>query len=129
MNETNPFVISQFTNPSGEIVFRVEGHLDGRRVRRNFHSRAEADAAFLHLKGAALSLLEYLECGLANYRGAQQQKALARLCPNICGSNAPSIGRTCAAAIRSRTRTISSGRFMRGVKNWAVPSCSSINLL
>jgi integrase len=44
MNEANPFVISQFTNPSGEIVFRVDGRLDGKRVRRNFHTRTEADA-------------------------------------------------------------------------------------
>ncbi len=29
MNEANPFVISQFTNPSGEVVFRVDGRLDG----------------------------------------------------------------------------------------------------
>jgi hypothetical protein len=29
------FVISEFTNPSGEIVFRVSGWPDGKRVRRN----------------------------------------------------------------------------------------------
>src|SRR5271168_4399461 len=42
MNHTKPFVVSEFTNPSGEIVFRVSGWLDGRRVRKNFPSRAEA---------------------------------------------------------------------------------------
>lgn len=38
------FVISEFTNPSGEIVFRVAGRLDGKRIRKNFPTRAEAKA-------------------------------------------------------------------------------------
>jgi hypothetical protein len=45
MNQDTSFVVSEFTNPSGEIVFRVAGWLDGKRVRRNFPSRAEANAA------------------------------------------------------------------------------------
>ena len=44
MNQTASFVITPFTNPSGEIVFRVTGWLDGQRVRKNFHTRAEAEA-------------------------------------------------------------------------------------
>jgi|SRR5208283_988831 len=44
MNPNSSFVISHFTNPSGEIVFRVSGWLDGKRVRKNFPTRAEADA-------------------------------------------------------------------------------------
>jgi integrase len=44
MKQTNPFVISEFTNPSGEIVFRVSGWLAGKRVRKNCPSRAEAKA-------------------------------------------------------------------------------------
>jgi integrase len=44
MNEATPFVISEFKNPSGEIVFRVSGQLDGKRVRKNFPTRAEAVA-------------------------------------------------------------------------------------
>ena len=44
MNHSTSFVISEFTNPSGEIVFRVAGWLDGTRVRKNFATRAEADA-------------------------------------------------------------------------------------
>jgi integrase len=44
MKEAIPFVVSQFTNPSGEIVFRVYGWLDGKRVRKNFATRAEANA-------------------------------------------------------------------------------------
>ena len=44
MAQANSFVVSQFTNPSKEIVFRVSGWLDGRRVRKNFQTRAEAEA-------------------------------------------------------------------------------------
>jgi integrase len=44
MNQVAPFVITTFTNPSGEIVFRVSGSLDGKRVRKNFPTRAEAEA-------------------------------------------------------------------------------------
>jgi integrase len=44
MNRNNSFVISQFTNPSGEVVFRVSGWLDGKRIRKNFPTRAEAEA-------------------------------------------------------------------------------------
>jgi len=44
MKQKNSFVISEFTNPSGEIVFRVSGWLDGKRIRKNVESRAEAKA-------------------------------------------------------------------------------------
>jgi len=42
MAQVSQFVISEFTNPSGEIVFRVTGWLDGRRIRKNFPTRADA---------------------------------------------------------------------------------------
>lgn len=44
MNQAAQFHITTFTNPSGEIVFRVAGWLDGKRVRKNFKTRAEAEA-------------------------------------------------------------------------------------
>ena len=44
MAQVSQFVISEFTNPSGEIVFRVTGWLDGKRIRKNFRTRAEASA-------------------------------------------------------------------------------------
>ncbi|HXA13698.1 MAG TPA: site-specific integrase [Opitutaceae bacterium] len=44
MKTKSSFVISQFTNPSGEVVCRVTGWLDGKRVRKNFATRAEAEA-------------------------------------------------------------------------------------
>jgi len=48
------FVISEFTNPSGEIVFRVSGWLDGKRVRKNFPTREEAKAEVNVLEVQAL---------------------------------------------------------------------------
>jgi hypothetical protein len=42
--EKSAFAISEFTNPSGEIVYRVSGWLDGKRIRKNFPTRAEARA-------------------------------------------------------------------------------------
>ncbi|SUS06589.1 conserved hypothetical protein [uncultured Defluviicoccus sp.] len=44
MNQPTAFVISEFTNPSGEIVFRVSGWLGNKRVRKNLPTRAEAEA-------------------------------------------------------------------------------------
>jgi hypothetical protein len=44
MNQAAPFVVSQFANPSGEVVFRVSGWLAGRRIRKNCATQAEAKA-------------------------------------------------------------------------------------
>jgi aminoglycoside phosphotransferase len=44
MKHVTPFVISEFTNPSGEIVYRVYARIDGQRFRKNFATRAEAEA-------------------------------------------------------------------------------------
>src|SRR5581483_10499348 len=53
-NTAVKFEISEFTNPSGEIVFRVAGWLNGKRVRKNLASRAEAQAERQALEIAAL---------------------------------------------------------------------------
>lgn len=50
MKHPSAFVISEFTNPSGEIVFRVAGWLDGKRIRKNFPTRAEAKAEVASLE-------------------------------------------------------------------------------
>ena len=44
MKSPASFVISEFTNPSGEVVFRVSGQLDGKRIRKNYTTRTEAQA-------------------------------------------------------------------------------------
>ncbi len=54
MKHVTPFVISAFTNPSGDVVFRVSGWLDGQRVRKNFSTRAEAEAERQALKLAQI---------------------------------------------------------------------------
>ncbi len=53
-NTSVKFVVSEYTNPSGEIVFRVSGWLDGKRVRKNLATRAEAQAERQALELAAL---------------------------------------------------------------------------
>jgi integrase len=54
MKPTPSFALSEFTNPSGEIVFRVSGWLDGKRLRKNFPTRAEAKAELQALEIEAL---------------------------------------------------------------------------
>src|SRR5476651_482772 len=44
MNQPTPFVVSEFTNPSGDVVFRISGWLAGKRIRKDFVTRAEAEA-------------------------------------------------------------------------------------
>ncbi len=44
MKKTSPFVISEFTNPSGEIVYRLYARINGQRIRKNFSTLAEAQA-------------------------------------------------------------------------------------
>jgi integrase len=44
MKQATPFVISEFTNPSGKIVFQLYARLDGQRFRKNFPTHAEAEA-------------------------------------------------------------------------------------
>jgi hypothetical protein len=40
--KASAFGVTEFTNSSGEIVFRVSGWLGEKRVRKNFPTRAEA---------------------------------------------------------------------------------------
>ena len=44
MKQKKKFVVQEFPNPSGEIVYRVYGRLNGERVRKNFETREEAAA-------------------------------------------------------------------------------------
>ena len=51
------FVIRRFKNRNGVHSFRVTGHLNGVRIRRNFKSQEEAatEKAHLELKGLQLA--------------------------------------------------------------------------
>ena len=44
MDHNTSFFISEFTNPSGAIVFQLYARLDGKRFRKNFPTRTEAEA-------------------------------------------------------------------------------------
>ncbi|PAW72107.1 MAG: hypothetical protein B9S26_09410 [Opitutia bacterium Tous-C4FEB] len=48
MNYGAEYIISEFTNPSGEVIFHASGWLDGKRIRKNFasHTEAATKAAF-----------------------------------------------------------------------------------
>ena len=43
MKHREKFAVKEFKNPSGEIVYRVDGWFNGERVRKNFATRKEAD--------------------------------------------------------------------------------------
>ena len=44
MKNKCPFVIPEFTNPSGNVVSHLYARLDGKRFRKYFPTRAEAEA-------------------------------------------------------------------------------------
>jgi len=50
----SPFVVSRFVNPNGITSWRVDGRINGLRIRKNFKTRAEAGAekASLDIKAA-----------------------------------------------------------------------------
>jgi hypothetical protein len=56
MNHENKFSVSRFRNRNGVFSFRVDGHLNGVRIRRNFKTQEEAatEKAALEPKGLQL---------------------------------------------------------------------------
>ena len=44
MKQVTSFVISEFTNPSGKIVFQLYARIDGQRFRKNFPTCTEVEA-------------------------------------------------------------------------------------
>ena len=44
MQHENSFSVSRFKNRNGVFSFRVDGYLNGNRIRRNFKTREEAAA-------------------------------------------------------------------------------------
>jgi len=49
------FKLSEFTNPSGGVVWQVSGTLNGERIRRNRKTKAEAEAERQRLNIRALN--------------------------------------------------------------------------
>ncbi|MEO6569531.1 MAG: site-specific integrase [Opitutaceae bacterium] len=77
MNQATSFVISEFTNPSGDVVFRVSGQLDGKRVRKNFSTRIEAQAERQALELATLQSETGLRTAATRLEEAQLSEAEA----------------------------------------------------
>ncbi|HXC02296.1 MAG TPA: site-specific integrase, partial [Opitutaceae bacterium] len=77
MKTKRSFVISQFTNPSGEVVCRVTGWLDGKRVRKNFATRAEAEAERQILEVQRLQSETGIRTAITRLEDAQLKEAEA----------------------------------------------------
>ena len=60
MQHENSFSVSRFKNRNGAFSFRVDGYLNGNRIRRNFKTREEAAAEQAALTIKALQLASNL---------------------------------------------------------------------
>lgn len=69
--------VTRYENRNGVLSSQVYGWLHGLRVRKNFKSREEAEAAFRRLADAPSSLSFYLDFSLANYRAPDREQSLA----------------------------------------------------
>jgi len=139
MHQTTPFVISEFTNPSGEIVFRVSGQLDGKRIRKNFPTRAEAIIERKLLEIACVQAETGIRTAVTRLSDEQLQEAEAAFqrlkgCPQslstyleyaIATFRAPNCDQPLVSAISEYTalknkeveRTLLSSRQMRSIKH------------
>jgi integrase len=85
MNHENKFSVSRFRNRNGVFSFRVEGRLNGVRIRRNFKTQEEAatEKAALGLKSLQIgsNLQEVVTC-LAEEQVREAEAAFRRLAGN-----------------------------------------------
>jgi hypothetical protein len=82
MNHENKLSVSRFRNRNGVLSFRVEGRLNGVRVRRNFKTLEEAatEKAALELKGLQISSnLQAVTTFLAEDQVREAEAAFRRL--------------------------------------------------
>jgi integrase len=85
MNHENKFSVSRFRNRNGVFSFRVDGRLEGVRIRRNFKTQEEAatEMAALRLKGLQLgSNLRTVTTCLAEEQVREAEAAFRRLVAN-----------------------------------------------
>jgi integrase len=85
MNHENSFSVSRFRNRNGVFSFRVEGSLNGVRIRRNFKTQEEAatEKAALELKGLQIgSNLRSVTTVLAEDQVREAEAAFCRLAGN-----------------------------------------------
>ena len=69
------FVVSRFKNRNGALSFRVDGRLNGVRIRRNFKTQEEAAAEKTALKIKALQLASDLRAITTHLSEAQVREA------------------------------------------------------
>ncbi|MEO6876112.1 MAG: site-specific integrase, partial [Opitutaceae bacterium] len=60
MNHQTMFAVSRFENRNGVFSFRVDGYLNGVRIRRNFKTQEEAAAEKASLELKALQMTSNL---------------------------------------------------------------------
>jgi integrase len=85
MNHENKFSVSRFRNRNGVFSFRIEGRLNGVRIRRNFKTLEEAatEKAALELKGLQIgSNLRAVTTCLADDQVREAEAAFRRLAAN-----------------------------------------------
>ena len=85
MNHKNKFSVSRFRNRNGVFSYRVDGHLNGVRIRRNFKTQegAATEKAALELKGLQLaSNLRAVTTVLAEDQVREAEAAFRRLADN-----------------------------------------------
>lgn len=140
MKSVSAFAITTFTNPSGEIVFRVSGYLCGQRVRKNFATRAEAEAEKQVLNVKALQgdtdvrtavtrltdeQLHEAEAAFRRLGDKPQLSLLAYLDFALANYKEPDQQKALAEAIaeyvatkrEAHVRTLLSGRQLRSIEN------------
>jgi integrase len=85
MNHENKFSVSRFRNRNGAFSFRVDGRLNGVRIRRNFKNQEEAatEKAALELKSLQIgSSLQAVTTCLAEVQVREAEAAFRRLAGN-----------------------------------------------
>jgi integrase len=85
MNHKDSFSVSRFRNRNGVFSFRVEGFLNGVRIRRNFKTQEDAatEKAALELKGLQIgSNLQAVTTYLAEEQVREAEAAFRRLAGN-----------------------------------------------
>ena len=83
-----PFVVSRFVNPNGITSWRVDGRINGLRIRKNFKTRGEAglQAQGQRLGGAGIRPLpgsDGSSGGIAERQGVQIRCGRRLPCRNI----------------------------------------------
>jgi hypothetical protein len=107
MKQLTPFVVSEFTNPSGKIVFQLYARIHGQRFRKNYQPRAEAEAerqvqeiTWLQRNTGTRAAVTWLNKGSASPSGGNfplEFTALLVVLPRFCAFELPATVKAKAA--------------------------------